>query len=247
MTMTDSPAAPTKKRCFVISPIGRAGSDTRRHADMVLNSIIRPALPDFDVRRADDPGKPQMITDKMIEALFNSELAVADLSFLNANVFYELGIRHMKQLPVIPIAVDGTELPFDNYGADTIWFDPFDWHRQQKAQNEIRATAEAALADSARVSNPVTQALGSLRLANSADTTEMLVAQLSKQVAQLSKQVVEFDRRLTLQTNVLAKTGNFPLWGNATVAVSPDRPEVISSPGFTTIRVPLVPHPDGTP
>jgi hypothetical protein len=45
------------KRCFVISPIGDAGSPERKHADMTLNAIIGPALAEsgtaFDVKRAE--------------------------------------------------------------------------------------------------------------------------------------------------------------------------------------------------
>ncbi len=40
--------------------------------------------------RSDKFGKPEMITPQIIEAIFTCELAVADLTFLNPNVFYEL-------------------------------------------------------------------------------------------------------------------------------------------------------------
>ncbi len=41
---------------------------------------------------------------------------VADLTGLNANAFYELGIRHSAEKPVIHIAKAHTPLPFDNFG-----------------------------------------------------------------------------------------------------------------------------------
>jgi hypothetical protein len=79
----------------VISPIGAAGSDERKHADMTLNSIIRPALSDsgtiFDVKRGDESAKIGIIADHLIVEILESDLIVADLSFLNPNVFYELG------------------------------------------------------------------------------------------------------------------------------------------------------------
>lgn len=90
-----------KKRCFVISPIGDKGSPERRHADMVLNSIIKPALPDFEIKRADDFGTPDMITDRVVEAIIAYELVVADLTGRNPNVFYEIGLRHMLAKPII--------------------------------------------------------------------------------------------------------------------------------------------------
>jgi hypothetical protein len=33
-----------KRRCFVIGPIGKEGSIERKHADMLLNAVVREAL-----------------------------------------------------------------------------------------------------------------------------------------------------------------------------------------------------------
>ena len=97
--MADNP-----KRCFVISPIGATGSVERKHADMTLNAIIRPALSEsgttLNVKRGDESAEIGMITDHMIAEILESDLIVADLSFLNPNVFYELGIAHSEEKPV---------------------------------------------------------------------------------------------------------------------------------------------------
>ncbi len=59
--------AKQKPRCFVISPIGPAGSEIRKHADMVLHGIIEPALNnEFDVIRSDKFCAPEMITNNII-------------------------------------------------------------------------------------------------------------------------------------------------------------------------------------
>lgn len=132
--MADNP-----KRCFVISPIGDAGSDHRKHADMTLNAIIRPALNEnesettFCVKRSDESAEIGMITDHVITEILESDLIVADLTFLNPNVFYELGIAHSVEKPVIPIAHCETKLPFDNLGMRAVMFDPTDWHSQVEA------------------------------------------------------------------------------------------------------------------
>jgi hypothetical protein len=44
----------------------------------------------------------------------NAELVLADLTDLNANALYQLGIRHATQKPAIHVARFGTVLPFDN-------------------------------------------------------------------------------------------------------------------------------------
>jgi hypothetical protein len=51
-------------------PIGAAGSPERKHADMTLKAIIRPALAEcgiaFDVKRGDESAEIGMITDHVI-------------------------------------------------------------------------------------------------------------------------------------------------------------------------------------
>lgn len=175
--------------CFVISPIGEPGSPSRLHADMVLISIIQAALPDFDVKRADQFAAPDMITDKVIEAIFKSELAIADLTGLNPNVFYELGLRHMAQKPVIHIANTGTKLPFDTAGVGTIFFDVADIHSHETTRATIAGAAKKVLARGYKISTPVSQARGSAKLATSTDTTDQLVVTLSRRMATLEDQV----------------------------------------------------------
>src|SRR5689334_1444473 len=94
--------------CFVIGPIGKDRSIERRHSDMLLHAVIKQALekPPFSytVKRADQDADPGMIGDRVITDIINAELVVADLTDLNPNAFYELGIRHSTERPTIHIA-----------------------------------------------------------------------------------------------------------------------------------------------
>lgn len=117
------PAAPPPQKplCFVIGPIGKEGSEERRHADFLLYGLIKHVLEaeefGYRVKRADEDADPGMISDRMISDIVNAELVVADLTDLNANAFYELGIRHAAEKPVIHVAKAGTVLPFDKRDA----------------------------------------------------------------------------------------------------------------------------------
>ena len=93
------------------------------------------------MKRADQSTEIGMITDHVITEILESDLIVADLSFLNPNVFYELGIAHAAEKPVIPLAHHETKLPFDNMGCRTVMFDPFDWDLQDKAKKQISAVS----------------------------------------------------------------------------------------------------------
>ena len=117
--------------CFVIGPIGAAGSEERKHADFLLHGLIKHVLEagefGYAVKRADEDADPDMITDRMISDITNAELVVADLTGLNANAFYELGICHSAERPVIHIAKASTVLPFDNVTHRATFVDVSDW------------------------------------------------------------------------------------------------------------------------
>ena len=57
-------------------------------------------FPNYQVKRADHDPRPGLIDSQLINDLLNAELVIADLSFVNPNVFYEIGIRHMAQKPI---------------------------------------------------------------------------------------------------------------------------------------------------
>ena len=101
--------------CFYITPIGDDDSETRRHADLFMGSLLEPALQEFgfSVIRADKIGEAGMITSQIIEYIVHSKLVVADLSFHNPNVFYELALRHAVRKPIVQICRAADRLPFD--------------------------------------------------------------------------------------------------------------------------------------
>lgn len=110
--------------CFFIAPIGTDGSEHRRHSDAILSSYVEKALatvePKLRVVRADKITQPGMITKQVLEYLTKSRLVVADLSYHNPNVFYELAVRHATGKPVIHIKRTSDPIPFDNKDFRTI-------------------------------------------------------------------------------------------------------------------------------
>ncbi|MFZ2869781.1 hypothetical protein [Zavarzinia sp.] len=101
--------------CFYITPIGEESSEQRAHSDLFLGNIVEPALEAFGLKviRADTIDKPGMITRQIIEYITRARLVIADLSFHNPNVFYELALRHATRLPVVQIVRTGDSIPFD--------------------------------------------------------------------------------------------------------------------------------------
>src|SRR5262245_40370896 len=99
--MTEEPLP--LKPCFVIAPIGEPTSETRRRSDQVFRHIIQPAAEACGYRAqwALDMSDPGTITHHVIDRLQNDPMVIADLTGHNANVFYELAIRHAVRKPLV--------------------------------------------------------------------------------------------------------------------------------------------------
>ena len=149
------------KICFYITPIGHEDSEQRKHADLFLASIVQPALEELNliVVRADQIGEPGMITSQVLEYIKKSKLAIADLSYLNPNVFYEVALRHALRLPVVQLIRKADKLPFDVNQSRTLVFDTTDIYtlvpKLQTYRAEIANQARKALEDPESVGNPI--------------------------------------------------------------------------------------------
>lgn len=175
------------KKAFVISPIGQKGTDTRRHADMVYNSVLAPVFEStpYALLRADAMSKPGIITNDIVNEIVRSDLCVADMTGLNPNVFYELGIAHAAKRPTIHLASTATVLPFDNLGYRAIIFDPYDWHSQEEARLNLRASLVEVGGANFKVVNPVTNAQAEFEIARSEDPQSQTTEELLRRVSQL--------------------------------------------------------------
>lgn len=185
--MTEGKTAATDgraKRCFMITPIGSRGSSVRKHADWVFRYVQRACSErGIELDRADTMSGSAMINTKIFQAIRDSEFCVADLTGLNANVFYELGVRHSLSKPVIHIAHVGMDLPFDNAQHDTVFFDLTDVEQMEALTIAIGKRLDEALAPDFRVSNPFTAAIGALQLQQSGDPRDQIIAALEERLA----------------------------------------------------------------
>jgi hypothetical protein len=77
----------------------------------------------IDVLRIDEKSGPGLIIKDIMDAILDSKLVIADISPLNANVFYELGVAHALNKPTILIAEKETKLPFDVSPFRTLFYE----------------------------------------------------------------------------------------------------------------------------
>jgi hypothetical protein len=104
--------------CFVLMPFGKKpdAAGLTIDFDAVYGEVIKPAISDVGLEplRADEEMTGGIIHKPMYERLILCPFAVADLTTANANVFYELGVRHAaRPASTVLLFAEGGRLPFD--------------------------------------------------------------------------------------------------------------------------------------
>jgi hypothetical protein len=116
--------------CFVIGPIGDrlapVGSEGRGRYEesiVVYEDVIQAAcsMVGLSPIRADEIAEPGEVTESICLRLRDSPFVVADVTGANANVMYELGLRHSTGKPTVQVGEDG-RLPFDISAIRTVRF-----------------------------------------------------------------------------------------------------------------------------
>jgi hypothetical protein len=181
-----------KKVCFVISPLGKDTSETRRAADGLINSTIKPVLKElgFDVIAPHEIDNPGSITAQVIKYLLNADLVVANLSELNPNVMYELAVRHAKRLPVVTVVENSTVLPFDIATERTIFYQN-DMTGVLELQGKLKKAVTEAMQES-EPDNPIYRVIKSelireVASAKNEDIQSYIVSRLDELSVQLNR------------------------------------------------------------
>ena len=140
-------------RCFVVGPIGNrfaapqtAEREAYEEAIQVLEEVILPACHAVGLTpiRADELTRAGEITEQILRRLRDDDVVIADLTGANANVMYELGLRHTRNLLTVQIGEYG-RLPFDVTVIQTVQFSR-STHGLITARNELVEILETGLA-----------------------------------------------------------------------------------------------------
>ena len=150
--------------CFVVMPFGtRDVGGVQVDFDHIYETVLKPAVdgartPEGEVlqaRRTDHDFFSGLITQDMFDYLEFSRLVLADITSLNANVFYELGIRHtLRESGTIIVRQPGVTLPFDIRMAKAF---PYEYQPDESAEESrqlIRKVVAESLVEE-RLDSPV--------------------------------------------------------------------------------------------
>jgi hypothetical protein len=131
--------------CFVIMPFGLP-------FDRYFRNIFVPAIEDAGLRaiRADSIFMPSAIMPDIWRFLNEAKVLIADLTGRNPNVFYELGLAHALQKPVILVTSNLDDVPFDLRGLRVLGYDKDNEDWGAELRRTITASLTETLSDAAR-------------------------------------------------------------------------------------------------
>jgi nucleoside 2-deoxyribosyltransferase len=187
------------RTCFVITPIGDDSSPTRRAIDGLVDAAIEPTLKDlgFRIEVAHRLSKAGSITNQVIELLLSADLVVANLTDLNPNVMYELAVRHAVRKPVVILADQATNLPFDVADERTIFYTN-DMAGVPELARKLRAIAAAAVEDE-QPDNPIYRGAKALimRQVAASDADQFVLERLDRLESLIIGARLEQTRKIT--------------------------------------------------
>jgi len=182
-----------KPFCFILMPFGiKAAADgSMINFDRVYQDLIAPAVRDAELEpiRADQETTGGIIHKPMFERLILCPFAVADLTTANANVYYELGVRHaFRPFSTVQIIAEGSRLPFDVQMLRTISYKLGTDGVPDSAQAATTSTAIATFLKEARKGakdSPIFQLIDNLPVPN----VEHLKTDIFREQVEYSAQV----------------------------------------------------------
>jgi len=108
-----------RNRVFVAMPFDGKDSDRLWEKIQAICTIHQ-----LKARRADSSVLPRDILADILEEIERAEIIIVDLTGLNPNVVYELGMAHARCDSVILLAQKNQKLPFDVRQIRCVFFDP---------------------------------------------------------------------------------------------------------------------------
>lgn len=156
----------SKRKCFIITPIGNETDPIRRHIDGLINECIIPAIGEkYECIASHQMNDPGSISNSIINEIFESDIVIANITGFNPNVMYELAFRHSINKPVIIIKLDdGEPIPFDTHGERTIFYQN-DFQGTSDLRKKISQMVTAIEANKyVQKDNPIVNALNSAKL-----------------------------------------------------------------------------------
>jgi prophage DNA circulation protein len=140
--------------------------------------------------------QPGSITHQIIFLLYNTDLVIADLTGSNANVAYELAIRHAFNKVSIHLVDKADAIPFDLKDERTVEFDLNDIDSIEECKDEIRKYIRTISSGKVKYSSPVFRTLGVA--AATAEEKEGFLEKIADQIDTIATDVSSVESTITM-------------------------------------------------
>ena len=201
--------------CFVITPFDGWFND---YYDKIHKPAIKAA--GLDPYRADDLYRSSPIIDDIWRFIKAAKIVLADLSYRNPNVFYELGLAHAIATPAILISESMDFVPFDLRPLRVLIYDKnkSDWGEELK-QRITKAILEI-------IKTPLNAVLPTFLKATAAAK--------SKPISESDKNIIELKQDVeSLKREVFSYKTPHTLW-------SPIPPQAVYTAGLGSFSDPSI-------
>ena len=190
----------SEKTCFVVMPIRKFGTPEYAHFRAIFEQI-KPTIEasGYSVIRADDVQRTGAITKDIVSRLAQSDLLVADLTDLNPNVLYELGVRHALRGTGTIMILDERrtpEIPFDLSAYRVIKFSGDLTGIEPLKSALAMFLNELADRDVSRRDNPVHDWFPALPANVLDDASQSSVGDLRRNIKELQNRIDQYERAL---------------------------------------------------
>lgn len=131
----------TGDTCFVMMPFAPPVGN-------YFSTVYKPAIEKAGlvaVRADDDIFSTGKIIDQIWRGITSANILVAELTGRNANVYYELGLAHALQKPVVLVSSNEQDVPFDLNHIRVIYYDVTDPFWGQKLIDKVAENIISAL------------------------------------------------------------------------------------------------------
>ena len=196
------------KRCFVIMPISDPPEYATGHFTRVYKDLIEPAIlsAGFIPERSGDKLHTKVIMLEILKSITEFDMAICDLSSLNPNVMYELGIRQMAKMPVTLIKDERTRRIFDTGLMSDIEYDSsLRFDLVMSSRSTISESIKATYQERESPNNSLLDLLG----------TKLKIQEKTVEVSQTDNLILT---QLKNITNILSDNNNVGNYGNRRVS-----------------------------
>jgi len=151
------------KRAFVIMPFSTTPNNTANQWTDIYHRVFAPPLEEMGYHCERASPLTGNLIDSIIDKIYTADVLLADITDRNANVFYELGIRHSLRKGTIIVCRDGQSVPSD---LQSLWCVNYGLVQDQiaKFQLEVGRILRLIEADPEKSDNPVSDYLERGRL-----------------------------------------------------------------------------------